>query len=54
MIFNLLEKNERVISGGLYYSNTNWIKKFSDINLGETKITKSNLLPDDILIIVRR
>ena len=54
MIFNLLEKNERVISGGLYYSNTNWIKQFCEKNFGETEITKSNLLPDDILIIVRR
>ncbi len=54
MIFNLLEKNLRVISGGLYYSNKNWIKNYCEVNFGETKITKSNLLPNDILILVRR
>ena len=54
MIFNLLEKKTRVISGGLYYSNKNWIKNYCEINFGETKITKSNLLPNDILILVRR
>ena len=54
MIFNLLEKEKRVIIKGLYYCNSNWIKEFCEFNFGTTKITKSNLLPDDMLVIVYR
>ncbi len=54
MIFNLLEKKDRVIDGGLYYSNINWIKKLCEENFGTTCISKSNLLPHDILVVVKR
>ena len=54
MIFNLLVRKQKGIYGGLYYSNEQWIKKYCEISFGKTKISKSNLLPDDILIVVQR
>ena len=54
MIFNLLVRKQKGIYGGLYYSNEQWIKKYCEISFGKTKISKSNLLPDDMLIVVQR
>ena len=54
MIFNLLVRKQKGVYGGLYYSNEQWIKKYCEISFGKTKISKSNLLPDDILIVVQR
>ena len=54
MIFNLLHKKEKKILNGLYYTEENWIKTFCEKNFGQTKIIKTNLLPDDILILVKR
>ncbi len=54
MIFNLLIKKQKGIFGGLYYSNEKWIKNICEKNFGKTKISKSPLLPDDLLINVQR
>ncbi len=54
MIFNLLIRKEKCISGGLYYSSDKWIKKLCETSFGKTKISRSHLLPDDLLIIVQR
>ncbi len=54
MIFNLLHKNKKQILNGLYYSDKHWIKKFCEINFGQTDIIKSTMLPEDILVKVSR
>ena len=54
MIFNLLVRKQKGIFGGLYYSNEKWIKDICEKNFGKTIISKSSLLPDDVMIFVKR
>ena len=54
MVFNCLINKERKIKSKLYYTETSWIKKFCEENLNKPKISKHNLLEEDITIFIEK
>ena len=54
LIFNCVVNKERRIKNKLYYTELSWIKKICEDNFGKTKISKHNLLSEDITVIVQK
>ena len=54
MVFNCLINKERKIKNKLYYTEISWIKKFCEENLNKPKISKHNLLEEDITIFIEK
>ena len=54
LIFNCLINEERKIKNKLYYTELSWIRKICEDNFGVTKISKHNLLREDVTVIIEK
>ena len=54
MVFNCLVSHKRQIKSKLYYSELSWIKEVCENNFGKIKVSKHNLLPNDITITITK